>query len=88
MPNEESDVARWHRLSGLPDNVTGDGDVVDVSPSARAQWEKTELRLRIARIRENATSEEARTLARLAASYLLAGDAETAARYLGKAYDA
>jgi Flp pilus assembly protein TadD len=40
------------------------------------------MRAAIARIRETHPSEEARNLAKLAASYLLAGDVETARRYL------
>ena len=69
----ESEVARWHRLSGLPDNVTDDGDVVSQDPGRRTQSEKTQLRAAIARIRDEHPSPEARNLARLAASYLLAG---------------
>jgi hypothetical protein len=81
----ESDVARWHRLSGLPDNVTDDGEVVSEDPGRRTQSEKAVLRAAIARIRDEHPSEEARNFARLAASYLLAGDVETARRYLDRA---
>lgn len=81
----ESDVARWHRLSGMPDNVTDDGQVVGSEPGRRASEEKAQMRATIARIRETHPSEEARNLAKLAASYLLAGDAETARRYLERA---
>lgn len=81
----ESDVARWHRLSGLPDNVTDDGETVSLDAGRRTQAEKTQLRTAIARVRDEHLSEEARNLARLAASYLLAGDVETARRYLDKA---
>jgi hypothetical protein len=81
----ESDVARWHRLSGLPDNVTDDGQVVSQDAGRRAQAEKAALRGAIERIRDEHPSEEARNLARLAASYLLAGDVETARRYLDRA---
>ena len=81
----ESDVARWHRLSGMPDNVTGDGEVVPAEAGRRASWEKAQLRAAIARIRDRHASEEARNLAKLAGSYLLAGDAETARRYLERA---
>jgi hypothetical protein len=81
----ESDVARWHRLSGLPDNVTDDGQVVSPNTGQRAQAEKDLLRAAIARLRDEHPSEEARNLARLAASYLLAGDVETARRYLERA---
>jgi hypothetical protein len=81
----ESDVARWHRLSGLPDNVTDDGDVVSQDSGRRTQSEKAQLRSAIARIRDEHPSPAARNLARLAASYLLAGDVETARRYLDRA---
>jgi hypothetical protein len=81
----ESDVARWHRLSGLPDNVTDDGEIVSEDPGLRTQSEKAQLRAAIARIRDGHPSEEARSLARLATSYLLAGDVETARRYLDRA---
>jgi hypothetical protein len=81
----ESDVARWHRLSGLPDNVTEDGEIVRAEAGRRASEEKAQMRAEIARIRDMHPSEEARNLAKLAASYLLAGDAETARRYLDRA---
>ncbi len=81
----ESEVARWHRLSGLPDNVTDDGEVVSQDAGRRTQSEKALLRAAIARLSESHPSEEARSLARLAASYLLAGDVETARRYLDRA---
>lgn len=81
----ESDVARWHRLSGLPDNVTDEGQVVAQDAGRRTQSEKAVLRATIARMRAEHPSAEARNLARLAASYLLAGDVETARRYLDRA---
>lgn len=81
----ESDVARWHKLSGLPDNVTDEGQVVARDAGRRAQSEKASLRAAIARIRAEHPAEEARNFARLAASYLLAGDVETARRYLERA---
>lgn len=81
----ESDVARWHRLSGMPDNVTDDGEVVAAEPGKRATSEKAQMRATITRIRQTHPSAEARNLARLAASYLLAGDVETARRYLDRA---
>jgi hypothetical protein len=81
----ESDVARWHRLSGLPDNVTDDGEVISPEPGRRASEEKAQMRAAITRIRETHPREEARNLAKLAASYLLAGDVETARRYLDRA---
>lgn len=81
----ESDVARWHRLSGLPDNVTDDGEVVPSDPERRARAEKALLRAAITRVHEEHASGEAHNFARLAASYLLAGDVETAWRYVERA---
>lgn len=81
----ESDVARWHRLSGLPDNVTDDGVAISQDVGRRTQSEKAQLRAAIARMRAEHPSGEAGNLARLAASYLLAGDVETARRYLDRA---
>ena len=81
----ESDVARWHRLSGLPDNVTDEGEVISIDLGRRTQSDKMQLRATIARIREGDGPQEARDLARLAASYLLAGDVETARRYVERA---
>lgn len=81
----ESDVARWHRLSGMPDNVTDDGDVVQAEWGQRSSTEKAQLRAAIAHARDALPTEEGRNLAKLAASYLLAGDAETARRYLERA---
>ncbi len=81
----ESDVAKWHRLSGLPDNVTDDGEIISRDPGLKTQSEKMLLRASIARIRDGHGPQEARDLARLAASYLLAGDVETARRYFERA---
>jgi hypothetical protein len=83
----ESDVARWHRLSGQPDNVTDEGDIVDASEGLRLQSEKRLLRAAIARLSEPGRPADARSAARLAASYLLAGDLETARRYIARARD-
>lgn len=80
-----SDVAMWHKRSGLPDNVTDDGDVVRADPSLRTQTEKQLLRAAIERFSAGTHSAEVRGAARLAASYLLAGDVETARRYVAKA---
>jgi hypothetical protein len=81
----ESEVARWHRLSGMPDNVTDEGEVISREAGRRASEEKAQMRAAIARIRETHPNAEARNLAKLAASYLLAGDVETARRYLDRA---
>ena len=81
----ESDVAKWHRMSGLPDNVTDDGEVISRDLGLKTQSEKMLLRAAIARIRDGRGSQEARDLVRLAASYLLAGDVETARRYVERA---
>ena len=83
----ESDVARWHRLSGQPDNVTDEGDIVDASEGLRLQSEKRLLRGH-ARLSHAAMPAEVRSAARLAASYLLAGDLETARRYIARAREA
>ena len=84
-PPQESDVARWHKLSGLPDDVTGDGSVVLVETGRKLQAEKQALRATASRLAHGDAPLEVRTLARLAASYLLAGDVETAQRYLSQA---
>ncbi len=83
----ESEVAAWHRRSGQPDNVTGDGEVVDAHPGFRLGSEKELLRATISRLSAGDRPERVRSLARLAASYLLAGDVETARRYLNAAHD-
>ena len=83
----ESEVAAWHRLSGQPDNVTGDGEVVDAHPGGSLGSDKELLRATIARLSSPEQPETVRSLARLAASYLLAGDVETARRYLNAADD-
>lgn len=72
----------WHAMSGLPDNVTDEGLVVRREPGRQLSVEKEALRGAIARLRDGEGPEEARNLARLAASYLLAGDMETARRYI------
>jgi Flp pilus assembly protein TadD len=82
-----SDVAMWHRLSGLPDNVTDDGEIVAGDASARLRSEKAVLRAAIERLRTARSPHEVRGLARLAASYLIAGDVETARRYVSRAHD-
>lgn len=81
----ESEVAMWHRRSGLPDNVTDEGEVISHDLGRKTQSEKMLLRETIARIRDGHGPQEARDLARLAASYLLAGDVETARRYADRA---
>jgi hypothetical protein len=83
----ESEVAAWHRRSGQPDNVTGDGEVVDVDAGRRLGSEKELLRATVSRLSGSEQPERVRSLARLAASYLLAGDVETARRYLNAAHD-
>ncbi|MCX7706850.1 MAG: hypothetical protein N2204_02445 [Anaerolineae bacterium] len=75
----------WHRHSGLPDNVTDEGEVVRGEPGRQLSADKEQLRMKIARLRGPDAPLEARALARLAASYLLAGDVETARRYLARA---
>ena len=77
-----SDVAMWHKLSGCPDNVTDDGVIVEADAGRRLQTEKRLLHAEIAALSDPATPDEARHVARLAASYLIAGDVETARRYV------
>jgi hypothetical protein len=79
------DVARWHKQSGLPDDATDQGLTVHVEPGQKLQSEKMVLRATAQRLAHNDPSFEVRTLARLAASYILAGDVETARRYLDQA---
>jgi hypothetical protein len=86
-PRPPDDVAMWHRLSGLPDNVTDDGEVVSAHAGQRAQIAKDQLRAEIARLRAVRDPSEVAALARLAASYLLAGDVETARRYVSRAQE-
>jgi hypothetical protein len=91
MPDEikhlksHSEVAMWHRLSGLPDNITDDGLFVDADEGRRARSEKESLRAAIAGLSAVGLPDAVRSRARLAASYLLAGDAETARRYVAAA---
>jgi len=82
-----SEVAMWHQLGCLSDNVTEDGEIVRAHAGQRAQIDKDQLRAEIARLRAVAEPDGVAALARLAASYLLAGDAETARRYVGKAQE-
>ena len=83
----ESDVARWHRLSGQPDNLTDDGDIVDADEGRRLQSEKRLLRAAVERLSAPGLPNAVRSAARLAASYLLAGDVETARRYISRAQE-
>ena len=75
----------WHLLGGTPDNVTEDGQVVDSGAALRLRSEKELLRGAIEKLRAPQAPDEVRTLARLAASYILAGDMETAMRYVNSA---
>ena len=77
-----SQVAMWHKLSGLPDNVTDEGVVVRVDAGRRLQAEKQSLRAEIEALSAAHMGDEVRNRARLSASYLVAGDVETAARYV------
>jgi hypothetical protein len=84
-PSTRSEVAMWHLLSGSPDNVTENGEIVEADPGARLRTEKALLRSAIEVLSAVQEPGEVRGLARLAASYLLAGDAETAQRYVNTA---
>ena len=75
----------WHRLSGLPDNVTDEGEIVEADGGRRLRSEKAQLRATIADLSTAQASDQVRGLARLASSYLLAGDVETAMRYVSRA---
>ncbi len=78
----------WHRLSGQPDNVTDQGEIVERAAGRRTQSEKELLRGEIAWLKEAGGPGRVAGLARLAASYLLAGDVETARRYASAAREA
>jgi hypothetical protein len=84
-PSQPSEVAMWHRLSGIPDNVTDDGEIVDVDAGLRTRSDKALLRAAIANLSAPDVPSDVRGMARLAASYLLAGDVETARRYVNAA---
>lgn len=75
----------WHKRSGLPDNVTDEGDVVAADAGRRLQADKLGLRVAIARLSASDLPADVCAAARLAASYLLAGDVETARRYVAQA---
>ena len=82
-----SDVAIWHKLSGLPDNVTDEGLTVSADDRQRQQVEKNQLRAEIAYLSTARQPDAVRGRARLAASYLIAGDVETARRYVNAAHE-
>ena len=77
-----SDVAMWHKLSGHPDNVTDEGEIIDGDEGRRLRSAKALLRGEIAHLRGADQPISVRGMARLAASYLIAGDVETARRYV------
>ena len=66
------DVARWHKQSGMADDATDQGIAVHVEPGQKLQSEKMVLRATAHRLAHDDPSYEVRTLARLAASYILA----------------
>ncbi len=84
-PRQLSEVAMWHKLSGAPDNVTEDGIIVEADDGLRMRTEKALLRAAIAGLSCPNVPDNVRGAARLAASYLLAGDVETARRYVSNA---
>lgn len=84
-PGRPSEVAMWHKLSGAPDNVTEDGIIVAADEGLRMRTEKALLRAAIADLSRPDMPDFVRGQARLAASYLLAGDVETARRYINRA---
>ncbi len=86
--NMKSEVAMWHELSGTPDDVTSEDEVVTIRRELRWHAERALLRDQIEHLSGPASPIEVRGMARLAASYMLAGDAETARRYLLRATEA
>jgi hypothetical protein len=86
-PHRPSEVAMWHLLSGAPDNVTEDGEFVRADPALQQRSDKELLRAAIEELSREQAPTEVRSLSRLAASYLLAGDMETATRYVTMARD-
>ncbi len=85
VPQRPGEVAMWHKLSGMPDNVTEDGIIVEADDGLRTRAEKALLRAAIAAFSAPHLPDRIRHMARLAASYLLAGDVETARRYVNAA---
>jgi hypothetical protein len=85
LPSQPSGVAMWHKLSGTPDNVTDDGEIVDADMGLRTRSDKALLCAAIANLSAPDVPSDVRGMARLAASYLLAGDVETARRYVNAA---
>lgn len=75
----------WHKRSGQPDDVTDEGEVVPPDPGAQIRSDKAALRGAIEKVLQQAPGGGAGNMARLAASYLLAGDVETARRYVARA---
>ncbi len=86
-PRRPSEVASWHLRSGRPDNVTDEGLIVEADAGRMLAGEKAALRATISRLSRFSNGSEVRSMARLAGSYLLAGDVETARRYIGMAED-
>ncbi len=80
--NGVGDVAMWHKLSGLPENVTDEGHIVDAHDARRQQADEELLYAAIMTLSRIEASEQGRCLGRLAASYLVAGDIEAARRYV------
>lgn len=80
-----SEVAMWHERSGQPDNVTDEGMVIQPDAGRRLQAEKQLLRATITNLTAAGVPDRVRGLARLAVSYLVAGDVETASRYVNRA---
>jgi hypothetical protein len=65
--------------------VTDEGEIVQVDAGRRLSAEKALLRASITELGAARMPDETRSLARLAASYLIAGDVETARRYVVRA---
>ena len=63
-PSQPSDVAMWHKLSGIPDNVTDDGEIVDIDAGLRTRSDKALLRAAIATLSDPDVPSEVRGMAR------------------------
>jgi hypothetical protein len=79
--NHGSDVVEWHRLSGLPDNVTDEGEVVRVNEGKRQRVDKEMLHSAIESMKRSDAPASDKSLARLAKHYLDVGDVEAARHY-------
>ena len=80
-----SDVAFWHDLGDLPEDATSEGWVVRKEAARRLHADRLVLQGRIEILNQPCQPADVQRAARLAASYLIAGDVETAMRYVAAA---